>query len=312
MPNSYTANLNLTLPEVGADTDAWGGHLNDGLTTLDGIFKSDGTGTSVGMKVGSGKTLAVAGTLTATGTVTATAATISVTAGNTSIKDGSDATKVLKLDASGITTGTTRTLTAPDASGTIALTSNTSFIPTGTVLPYAGSSAPSGYLLCDGSAVSRATYAALFAIVGTTYGAGNGSTTFNLPDLGGRVPAGKEASASRLTSAGSGVDGGTLGATGGAQTITLTAAEQASMPVTVTLSGTATGTVTSPTTLTNTSGQGALFGQSVVSGSQSLYGSSGTVSVDLSSGSGSGTATGSGGAHRNVQPTIVLNYIIRT
>jgi microcystin-dependent protein len=56
-------------------------------------------------------------------------------------------------------------------------------VPTGAVLAFAGSSAPSGFLVCNGDAVSRTTYAALFAVIGITYGQGNGSTTFNLPDL---------------------------------------------------------------------------------------------------------------------------------
>lgn len=68
-------------------------------------------------------------------------------------------------------------------------------IPTGTILDYAGSSAPSGYLMCDGSAVSRTTYAALFGVIGTTYGAGDGSTTFNLPDCRGRVKVAKGSNA---------------------------------------------------------------------------------------------------------------------
>lgn len=65
-----------------------------------------------------------------------------------------------------------------------------SLIP-GEMRMYGGSAAPAGWLLCDGSAVSRATYADLFAVLGTNYGAGDGSTTFNLPDLRGRVPVGK-------------------------------------------------------------------------------------------------------------------------
>jgi len=56
-------------------------------------------------------------------------------------------------------------------------------VPTGSLLDFAGTAAPSGYLLCDGSAVIRATYAALFSAIGTTWGAGNGTTTFNVPDL---------------------------------------------------------------------------------------------------------------------------------
>lgn len=62
--------------------------------------------------------------------------------------------------------------------------------PVGTIQAYAGSTAPTGYLVADGSAVSRTTYAALFAVIGTTYGAGDGSTTFNLPDLRGRTAVG--------------------------------------------------------------------------------------------------------------------------
>lgn len=67
-----------------------------------------------------------------------------------------------------------------------------SSIPPGVVMPYAGTLPPSGYLLCDGSAVSRSTYAALFSVVGTIYGTGDGTTTFNLPDMRGRVAVGKD------------------------------------------------------------------------------------------------------------------------
>ena len=59
--------------------------------------------------------------------------------------------------------------------------------PIGTVEAYSGSTAPNGYLLCDGSAVSRTTYSDLFSVIGTTYGSGDGSTTFNLPNLKGRT-----------------------------------------------------------------------------------------------------------------------------
>jgi len=64
-------------------------------------------------------------------------------------------------------------------------------IPTATIVPWTDSSVPSGFLECDGSAVSRSTYADLFAIVGTTYGVGDGATTFNLPDLQDNVAVGK-------------------------------------------------------------------------------------------------------------------------
>jgi len=82
-------------------------------------------------------------------------------------------------------------------------------IPTATIVPWTDSSVPTGFLECDGTAVSRTTYAALFAIVGTTYGAGNGSTTFNLPDLQDNVPVGKS-------------NNKALASTGGANTVTST------------------------------------------------------------------------------------------
>lgn len=80
-------------------------------------------------------------------------------------------------------------------------------VPTGGMLPYGGSAAPSGYLLCDGSAVSRSTYSALFTVLGTAYGAGDGSTTFNVPDMRGRSPLGS-GTGSGLTSRSIGQNGG--------------------------------------------------------------------------------------------------------
>lgn len=79
-------------------------------------------------------------------------------------------------------------------------------VPAGGILMWGGAAAPTGWLLCDGTAVSRTTYADIFAAISTTYGVGNGSTTFNLPDMRQRFPLGKAASGT----------GSTLGATGGA------------------------------------------------------------------------------------------------
>ena len=63
-------------------------------------------------------------------------------------------------------------------------------LPTGVILPYGGASAPAGFFLCDGSPVSRTDYAGLFALIGTAFGTGDGSTTFNLPDMREVVPVG--------------------------------------------------------------------------------------------------------------------------
>jgi microcystin-dependent protein len=158
--------------------------------------------------------------------------------------------------------------------------------PIGVVLPYTGTAAPTGWLLCYGQAVSRTTYAALFAVTSTTYGVGDGSTTFNLPDLRGRVPAGQDdmggSSANRLTNPGAtlgGIDGDVLGGTGGSESHVLTAGELAPH--------------------THDAG-GSL---AVSSGGFGTARSTAEGTIDTGS-------TGSGTAHNNVQPTIILNYII--
>lgn len=166
--------------------------------------------------------------------------------------------------------------------------------PAGVVLPFAGSAAPSGWLLCAGQAVSRTTYAALFASVGTAYGVGDGSTTFNLPDLRGRVPGGKDdmggSAASRLTTAGSGVDGATLGAAGGAQTHSLTETQMPAHAHDLALKYVTVG------------GAGSARNYWTRSAVDTLY--DGTVTDGASS-------KGGGQAHNNTQPTLVLNYIIK-
>ena len=82
-------------------------------------------------------------------------------------------------------------------------------IPTATIVPWSSASVPTGFLECNGQTVSRSTYSALFAIVGTTYGAGDGSSTFLVPNLGDNVPVGKS-------------NNKALGSTGGANTVTST------------------------------------------------------------------------------------------
>ena len=159
----------------------------------------------------------------------------------------------------------------------------------GMVMPYAPGAAPTGWLLCDGSAISRTTYAALFSAVSTTYGVGNGSTTFNIPDLRGRVPAGDDnmggVAASRLTSGGSGIDGATIGASGGAETHTLVTGEIPAHTHSV--------VSTQDTGANNCTGK--------------PYMRVGSDCGTLNTGS-----AGGGTAHNNAQPTLILNYIIKT
>jgi microcystin-dependent protein len=162
-------------------------------------------------------------------------------------------------------------------------------LPAGALMAYAGATAPGGWLLCAGQAVSRTTYAALFTAIGATYGAGDGSTTFNLPDLRGRVAAGKDdmggTAAGLLTAGGSGITGTTLGAVGGAETHTLTAAQ---IPA-------HTHPITALSSRNTTSG-----------GSETIADTSNNTTMNTSAN------TGGGGAHNNTQPTLVANYIIKT
>jgi microcystin-dependent protein len=212
-----------------------------------------------------------------------------------------DASASIKLQAPSAVT-TTTTFTLPDGDGSNGQVLNTdgsgqlgwaSAFSSGMLMPYAGGSAPSGWLLCYGQAISRTTYAALFSAIGTTYGTGDGSTTFNVPDLRGRVIAGQDdmggTSADRLTNQSGGLDGDTLGATGGSETHTLTEDELAAHSHSLGTNG--------RVQVGNDNGEA--YSGKWVSGSGSTI----TYSTE---------ETGSDTAHNNVQPTIVLNYIIKT
>jgi microcystin-dependent protein len=220
-------------------------------------------------------------------------------------------------------------------------------VPTGSIVAFAGSIAPSGWLVCDGTAVSRTTYGSLFSTINTVYGAGDGSTTFNLPDLRTRIPVGKAASGTFVT----------LGATGGAETHTLTTTQipahthtqnphnhtqdshdhaQQSHSHTVGTGGTHDHAIfVTGTNDTSHTHNGASTTTNVAGTPSSSTGGGSTSSPILDDGSHShslsstpannlsATATnnettatnqntGGGQAHNNLQPYIVLNYIIKT
>jgi hypothetical protein len=138
MANTYTTNLNLTKPEIGADTDAWGGHLNTDLDTLDAIFKSDGTGSSIGLNVGSGKTLAVGGTLAVSGTLSGTGISTYLASppaiGGTTANTVTGTTITASTQFSGPGTGLTGTASGLSIGGNAATATNATSATTATNL----------------------------------------------------------------------------------------------------------------------------------------------------------------------------------
>ena len=198
---------------------------------------------------------------------------------------------------------------------------NLAAMPVGslTVWPSTGA-APSGYLLCNGIAVSRTTYAALFAVIGTTYGAGDGSTTFNLPDSRARSPIG--------SGQGSGLTNRVLAATVGAETHSLVSGELASHSHTVTDPGHNHGAISAITAGTHThkiTGYtvGGASNANGVLGSRQSYTTAPTSSsianphTHTMSNTGSqflsitSASVGSGDAHENMGPFLVTRLMIK-
>jgi microcystin-dependent protein len=193
-------------------------------------------------------------------------------------------------------------------------------MPTGSIMEYGGTSAPSGWLLCNGAAVSRSTYAALFAVLGTAYGVGDGSTTFNVPNKIDRVGVGAGSTYSR-------------GATGGA--VTATTSNDGSHNHTGSTGSTAITTdqmpahnhgVTDPGHVHNTL-KGTTGGQSSFvdtndggsSGSSSSYMSAASTGISIQNqggGQGHTHSISTDGTHNHtvstIQPYLASNYIIKT
>jgi len=173
-------------------------------------------------------------------------------------------------------------------------------IPPGALQPYAGTTAPAGWLIADGTAVSRTTYARLFGAIGTQHGAGDGSTTFNLPDLRGRIPV-------ALDNQGSGVDAGrigvlanTVGLSGGEELHALSIAELAAH---------------SHTDAGHVHQERAW---NLVVGGSNTVALQANAAADVGVGSNTSSAaaaiqnTGSGTAHNNMPPYILSLYLIKT
>ena len=304
------------LPIPGSDDDTWGDILNDYLNqshNSDGTAK-DASTTAKGVIQLAGDLGGTAAAPTVPGLAskadtghTHTAASITY-AGSTNLSASNVEAALDELDSEKVASTDSR------------------LSPAGMVSQFAGSAAPTGWLLCDGTAVSRTTYASLFTAIGTTYGAGDGSTTFNLPNLRGRVPVGRDAAQTEFD---------VLGENGGAKTHTLTVGELPSHS-----HGGATASAGSHGH-TASSGSAGSHAHSVSVGHNevnthdwdleyagaggrtfSVAGTAGTstdgahvhaITVDAGGAHAhSISAEGGGGAHNNLQPYIVMNYIIKT
>ena len=151
--------------------------------------------------------------------------------------------------------------------------------PVGEIKIWPAATAPTKYLICDGSLINRTTYSALFAVIGSIYGAGDGSTTFALPNYKGRVPVGLDAAQSEFN---------TLGKTCGAKTHVLSIDEMPS----------------------HTHEKASCYAGTVdpTFSDPRIWGKYGAIGTEASLQTG---ATGGGLAHNNIQPSVAVNYIIR-
>lgn len=226
-----------------------------------------------------------AGNFTVNGTLTATGITDT---GNLSVNGtltATSATITTVTIGSGAVTGT---LTAPTAASGTSTTqiATTAFVVqnavlTGALLMWPTSSAPTGYLNCDGTAVSRTTYSSLYAIVGTTFGVGDGTTTFNLPNYTNRMPY-----------------GATIGSTGGSTTTTISQANIPNYNLTVTDPGHSHSLNVAP---------GGLGGQDGPTRALSSSNTTSSAVTGISVNSG-----GSGTAMNTISPYLGINFIIKT
>jgi len=307
MPSS--PNKGYTQPAFNTETGTWGQDLNSNFSgivdnNLAGVVSVSLSNANVTLSASQAQNL----TITLTGTLTASvivktpcigfffivnnttgnfAVTLQANFGAGDIGSGLVVPQGLRVFIVSDTTSGIQYAAAPSASTLV-----------GEIKAYSGSSTPTGWLLCYGQAVSRTIYAALFTIISTTYGTGDGSTTFNVPDLRGRSIFGIDnmggSDAGRLDWS------NTAGTTGGEQYHTLTTSE---MP-------THTHTVTDP-------GHAHAYTLPVSTGFASTSGGLGTL-VNIGSSATGGATTGitignagSGAAANNMPPAMVLNFLIK-
>ena len=331
-----TARTSLGLV-VGTNVQAWDADLDAiaAITGTTGILKKTAANTwslDTSTYLTGNQTVTLSGDVTGSGTtsITTTLGTVPITKGGTGqITANAGLNALLPTQTSN--SGKYLTTNGTDASwGSV---SSGATIPSGSLQMYAGAitqsasagtvttTAPTGWLLANGNVVSRSTYSALFTAIGTTYGAGDGSTTFALPDMRSRVPVG--------VGTGSGLTARTLGGTVGTETETLTSSQIPAHSHPNTVGSTAGGT----NNITSGMSRATVHNHSV---DRAAWTNSGSAPYTFTGG-GSNIAlqnigiynsdsldhshnvfitnannTGGGSSHNNMQPSIGLNYIIKT
>ena len=332
MPDTFTTNLNLTKPEIGSSADTWGNKTNADWDIIDALFNPSGSGTIVRRDAGNSAALGVGAAITgAAGTFRTlnfmtTVATVPTNRWFVGINDvaesgsdvGGDFTILRSHDAGGVID---TPLLIKRSSGVVTFSQTPKVItndvyhqgnlpavlgptqePVGTVKMYVGSTDPpassdgvSHYMVCDGRAISRTTFAALFAIIGTQYGTGDGSSSFNIPNTAERVIVGKSVAQTLIPQ----YDARAMGNSFGEGNHVLTTGELATHNHVLHDPG---HTHVVPTISTSVGSGG---------------------SVNIPGGVGAGTTTssnptgitidpiGSNTPHNNVQPSLVMQFIIR-
>jgi len=330
MTSVFTTNINLEEPARGDYVNDWDVPVNANQTVIDQAF---GSSTSIAF-TNANVTLTVAQAaffqIVCTGTLSGNVALIlpgTIGGRRVIFNQCTGAFTLAVFNGSGDAGG--GVIVGQGFQTPIALTGGRAYYdayastPPGTLLPFAGVTPPPGFFLCYGAAVSRTTYAALFAALGTTWGSGDGTTTFNLPDFRGRTLAGADnmggTPAGRLT-------GYTVGTTGGGQSDTTTVTlVQANLPnVSPAISATFTGNQANYT-LFGAGGASNIEVPTTTPGAGWQNGNSGTFTAGgFAQGTPSGSVTGTVAINGNqtqtaatssafsiVQPTAAINYIIR-
>lgn len=332
MADTFTTNLNLTLPEIGASDDTWGDKLNDDLEALDALFGTTGAGTVI-VRDASNDALVSGINLTK---AAGNARLLKIKSGTSLRWDvGADATaeagsnagskfKINRYDDAGSLLGAALTgdrdtglitfeTTPKVGSNSIWHAGNDTALrtPVGGMLLFAGATAPANFLLSYGQALSQTTYADLFAVCGTTYNIGGETAgTFRVPDMRGVVPAGPDAMGGVARGV---LTAGGIGAALGFQNATLLQANlpNYTLPDTLDVSDTrnwgfdyTTRTLNTDASIPNTTVSSVTSGPNTKT--ISILGDGGSISL-----TGSVTSGGSGTAFSIVQPTAIINFIIR-